>query len=84
MGPGRTLKGSLAVCLGFLKVNGPAFSIHDLLLFHLEVLPFDFLATRMGKARSQKSWAWWWTPALSTLGRGKWEAGGSEAQSWGC
>ena len=44
MGPGRTLKGSLAVCLGFLKVNGPAFSIHDLLLFHLEVLPFDFLA----------------------------------------
>lgn len=74
MGPGRTLEGSQADSLGFLKVSGPAFSIHDLLLFHLDVLLFHFLATRMGKARIQKSWARWYMPAIPALGSGRLES----------
>lgn len=68
MGPGGALEGSLAVDLGFLKVSGPAVSIHDLLLLHLHDLLFDFLATRMGKARAQRSWARRRMPAMPARG----------------
>lgn len=67
LGPGGTLEGSVAGCLGSLKVFGTAFSIHDLLLFHLDAVLFNFVATRTEKARTQKSWAWQCMPVTERL-----------------
>lgn len=44
LGPGRALQGGVAGRLSSLEVVGTAFSVHDLLLLHLDAVLFDFVA----------------------------------------